>query len=102
MYSTSISETLTNGSLAILKKVALLEGKQDRFMPLVLHSVINGRTPYLGTGGSPWATSNVMAHVSGIYKTNVSVFKQARPGHGYCAKLLYSSRTSKGSRHRKH
>ena len=29
-----------------------------------------------------------MAKVSGITKTNVSVYREARPGHGYCAKLV--------------
>lgn len=37
-------------------------------------------------GGSPWATSNVMAKVAGITKTNTSVFPEKR-GDGYCARL---------------
>lgn len=43
--------------------------------------------PYRNQGGSPWATSNVYAKVAGITKTNVSVYKDAHPGHGSCAKL---------------
>ena len=31
-------------------------------------------------GGSPWATSNVMARVAGITKTNTSVFPEKRGG----------------------
>lgn len=42
---------------------------------------------YTNQGGSPWATSNVYAKVAGIQKTNVSVYKEARSGHGSCAKL---------------
>lgn len=43
--------------------------------------------PYSNWGGSPWGTSNVMAKVSGITKTNQSVYRDTHPGHGYCAKL---------------
>ena len=38
------------------------------------------------SGGSPWATSNVMAKVCGITKTNTSVYREKR-GDGYCARL---------------
>lgn len=37
-------------------------------------------------GGSPWATSNVMAKVAGITKTNTSVFPEQR-GDGFCARM---------------
>ena len=42
--------------------------------------------PYTNLGGSPWANSNVMARVSGITKTNTSVFPEKRNG-GYCARM---------------
>lgn len=42
---------------------------------------------YVNMGGSPWATSNVLAKPAGIVKTNTSVYKEARAGHGSCAKL---------------
>lgn len=45
-----------------------------------------GNIAYTNLGGSPWATSNVMAKVVGIVKTNTSVFPEARDG-GYCARL---------------
>ncbi len=38
-------------------------------------------------GGSPWGTSNVLAHVSGIYKTNNSVYRDKHE-NGHCAKLV--------------
>lgn len=44
-------------------------------------------TAYKNQGGSPWATSNAYAKVSGIVKSNVSVYKDTHPGHGSCAKL---------------
>lgn len=43
--------------------------------------------PYTNQGGSPWATSNVYARVSGIHKTNSSVFRDKHV-QGYCAKLV--------------
>ena len=49
-------------------------------------TVIKGDQVYKNMGGSPWATSNVMAKVVGITKTNTSVFPEKR-GDGYCARL---------------
>ena len=51
--------------------------------------------PYKNWGGSPWGTSNVMAKVSGITKTNVSVYRDDHPGHGSCAKLVTHIETCK-------
>lgn len=45
------------------------------------------KKPYTNQGGSPWATSNIYAKVSGVTKTNVSVFKDAH-GSGSCVKLV--------------
>lgn len=42
--------------------------------------------PYTNLGGSPWANSNVMARISGITKTNTSIFPEKRNG-GYCARM---------------
>lgn len=47
---------------------------------------INGNEPYTNGGGSPWGTSNVMAKVMGVVKTNNSVFRDKR-GNGWCARL---------------
>ncbi|MBR5466018.1 MAG: PCMD domain-containing protein [Bacteroidaceae bacterium] len=43
-------------------------------------------TPYCNQGGSPWATSNIYARVSGINKTNISVWRDVHD-NGYCVKL---------------
>lgn len=48
--------------------------------------MIEGSDAYENMGGSPWGTSNVMAKVVGIVKTNTSVYKEKK-GYGYCAKL---------------
>lgn len=42
---------------------------------------------YSNQGDSPWATSNIMAKVMGVVKTNSSVFKE-RHGNGWAAKLV--------------
>ena len=47
---------------------------------------IAGSKAYTNLGGSPWATSNVMAKVAGVVKTNTSVFPERR-GDGWCARL---------------
>ena len=47
---------------------------------------IVGNTAFRNMGGSPWATSNVMAKVAGVVKTNTSVFPEKR-GAGVCARM---------------
>ena len=48
---------------------------------------INGNTPYTPKGGSPWATSNVYAHVKTISKGSNAVFPDSNPAGGRCCKL---------------
>ena len=55
---------------------------------------IAGNTPYVNLGGSPWGSSNVMAKVMGIVKTNNSVFRDTH-GSGYCAKMTTHIETCK-------
>ena len=47
---------------------------------------IVGNTAFRNMGGSPWATSNVMAKVAGVVKTNTSVSPEKR-GDGMCARM---------------
>lgn len=47
---------------------------------------IVGNTAFRNMGCSPWATSNVMAKVAGVVKTNTSVFPEKR-GDGMCARM---------------
>ena len=47
---------------------------------------IVGNTAFRNMGGSPWATSNVMAKVAGVVKTNTSVVPEKR-GDGMCARM---------------
>lgn len=46
-----------------------------------------GNDAYDNLGSSPWATSNVYARVSGVNKTNCSVFSSERDGGGKAALL---------------
>lgn len=53
-------------------------------------AILGGNTVtlyHVGNPGSPWASSNVWAKVSGVTKTNISVYKDIHPGHGSCVKL---------------
>ncbi len=70
-----------------IKESGVLGGKTKTLYEIAPNGTWNNNNAYNGLGGSPWATSNVLAKVSGITKTNTSVYKEARPGHGFCAKL---------------
>ena len=56
---------------------------------------IVGNTAFRNMGGSPWATSNVMAKVAGVVKTNTSVFPEKR-GDGMCARMETRYESGKG------
>lgn len=70
-----------------IKESGLIGGKTKTLYEIAPAGTWNNNNPYRGLGGSPWATSNVLAKVSGVTKTNTSVYKEARSGHGYCARL---------------
>ena len=69
-----------------IKESSIIGGAQKEIYAVGPTQTIKGEIPYKPTGGSPWATSNVMAKVVGIGKTNSSVFPERRDG-GYCARL---------------
>ena len=48
---------------------------------------INGNIPYANKGGSPWATSNVYAKVSGVVKGSNAVEPFDRGGGNKCARM---------------
>lgn len=70
-----------------IKESGIIGGNTKTLFEIAPNGTWNNNNPYHGLGGSPWATSNVLAKVSGITKTNTSVYREARAGHGYCAKL---------------
>lgn len=70
-----------------IKESGIIGGKTKTLYEIAPNQTWNENKAYNGLGGSPWATSNVLAKVAGITKTNTSVYKEARQGHGFCAKL---------------
>lgn len=65
---------------------AVIGGKTKTLYEVGPNRTIEGNKPYTNAGGSPWGTSNVMAKVMGVVKTNCSVTRDKRD-NGYCAKL---------------
>ncbi len=65
---------------------AIIGGQTKKLYEIAPKGEVTGAKAYSNAGGSPWATSNVLATVSGIIKTNTTVFPEPR-GNGYCARL---------------
>ena len=77
---------MDNWVIRNIKESGIIGGHKKVVYAVGPSMTINGNVPYTNKGGSPWGTSNVLAHVSGIYKTNNSVYRD-KHGNGYCAKL---------------
>ncbi len=69
-----------------IKESKLLGGKEKVVYEIGPTQTIDGSEPYTNLGGSPWATSNVLASPMGIVKTSNTVYPDTR-GSGQCAKL---------------
>lgn len=69
-----------------IKESGIIGGETKHVYAIGPTTTITGSVAYKNMGGSPWATSNVMARVAGITKTNTSLFPERR-GDGYCARL---------------
>ena len=67
----------------------VIGGKTKTIYEIGPTQTINGAVPYANKGGSPWATSNVMAKVMGVVKASGTVTPEAR-GNGKYAKLTTS------------
>ncbi len=78
-----------------IKESAIIGGNTKTIYAIGPSTTINGNKPYTNLGGSPWGSSNVMAKVMGIVKTNNSVYRDVHPGHGYCAKMTTHIETCK-------
>ncbi len=70
-----------------IKESKMLGGNTKNVYAIGPTQTIVGAKPYTNLGGSPWATSNVLACPMGIVKTSNAVYPEDRPGHGKCAKL---------------
>lgn len=69
-----------------IKESAIIGGA-DKKVYAIGPTATLGDSPYVPQGGSPWASSNVLAKVCGIIKTSNAIYPTDRPGHGKCAKL---------------
>lgn len=69
-----------------VKESSIIGGHTKQLYEIAPTAVWNENRPYVNQGGSPWATSNVMAKVCGITKTNTSVYREPRDS-GFCARL---------------
>ena len=69
------------------KESGIIGGNEKTLYEIGPSRTIDGNVPYKNMGRSPWATSNVMAKVMGVVKTNQSVYRDVHGG-GYCAKLM--------------
>lgn len=59
-----------------IKESGIIGGNTKNVYAIGPTSVVKGDQVYKNMGGSPWATSNVMAKVAGITKTNTSVSRK--------------------------
>ena len=85
-----------------IKESGIIGGDTKQLYEIGPDAVWNENKAYTNQGGSPWATSNVMAKVCGITKTNTSVYREKRgpPGdscresesHGNCEYRSVGSR----------
>lgn len=65
----------------------IIGGETKKLYEIAPNATIDGDKPYSNQGGSPWATSNIMAKVMGITKGSNAVFPDKRPGGGRCCKM---------------
>lgn len=70
-----------------IKESRVLGGHEKQVFAVGPERVVNGSEAYVPAGGTPWASSNVLAKVVGITKTSNAVYPDARPGGGRCARL---------------
>lgn len=70
-----------------VKESAIIGGNKKTLLEIGPNGKWEQNKPYTNQGGSPWATSNVLAKVAGVVKTNSSVFRE-KHGNGWAAKLV--------------
>ena len=80
------SENVVPFAYGDIHESGIIGGNTKWLYELGPSDTIVGNTAFRNMGGSPWATSNVMAKVAGVVKTNTSVFPEKR-GDGMCARM---------------
>jgi hypothetical protein len=71
-----------------IKESKLLGGKTRQVYEIAPNGTDDTGKAYSNRGGSPWATSNVLASPSGIVKTSNAVYPDTHEGKGKCAKMV--------------
>lgn len=66
---------------------SIIGGSDKTIYEIAPTTTIEGNKPYVNMGGSPWATSNVYAKVSGITKTSNAVYPYERTPGNRAARL---------------
>ena len=62
-----------------VKESGIIGGKMKTLYEIAPTKTWPQNAPYTNHGGSPWGTSNVLAKVSGVTKTNLSVYRDQHP-----------------------
>lgn len=62
----------------------LIGGKKKTIYEIAPEGHVEGNTPYVNAGGSPWATSNVYAKVAGVVKGSNTVSPAVHDGNRCC------------------
>ncbi|MDE6612709.1 MAG: PCMD domain-containing protein [Muribaculaceae bacterium] len=70
-----------------IKESRVIGGNLKQCYAVGPNTTVDGDRPYVNAGGSPWASSNVMAKVCGVTKVSNAVFPDVRSGADRCAKL---------------
>ena len=70
-----------------IKESSIIGGKTKTLYEIGPDETISGDKPYSNRGGSPWATSNVMAKVAGITKCSNAVYRDNRSSTDGCVKM---------------
>lgn len=71
----------------VIKESKVIGGKTKNVYEIAPNATVKGDIPYSNKGGSPWATSNVLAHVMKITKVSNAVSPDVRTGNDRAAKL---------------
>lgn len=69
-----------------IKESGIIGGNQKRLYEIGEKDTLVGFIPYVPAPDAVWATSNVLAKVSGVVKGSCSVFPERR-GNGYCVRM---------------
>lgn len=70
-----------------IKESAIIGGNTKTVYEIGPNQTIKGDKAYSNLGGSPWATSNVMAKVMGVTKCSNAVYRDARSINDNCVKM---------------